>query len=90
MLLDPFYVLEYPNWVQNVAIDTNDKLVLVEQHRHGLGISSLEVPIGGIEADDDDPIAAARRELEEETGFRSSDWQLIATLAANPANQTRL
>jgi 8-oxo-dGDP phosphatase len=88
VLLDPFYVIEYPDWVQIVAIDADDRLVLVEQYRHGLGISSLELPAGAIEADDDDLIAAGRRELEEETGFRSGEWQLIATLAANPANQT--
>ncbi|WP_040508337.1 NUDIX hydrolase [Gluconobacter morbifer] len=88
VLIDPFYVLEYPDWVQIVAIDHTDRLILLEQYRHGWGTTSLELPTGGIEACDDHPIAAARRELEEETGFTSASWQHIATLAPNPANQT--
>lgn len=87
-LLDPFYVLEYPDWVIVIALDAKDNVVLVEQYRHGWGITSLEVPTGGIEPDDDDVIAAARRELEEETGFISGDWKLVASLAPNPSNQS--
>jgi len=81
-------LLEYPDWVQIVAIDRNDRVILLEQYRHGWGTISLELPTGGIETCDDDPISAARRELEEETGFTSDSWQHIATLAPNPANQT--
>jgi len=88
MLIDPFYVLEYPDWVQIVAIDHTDRLILLEQYRHGWGTTSLELPTGGIESCDNNPISAARRELEEETGFTSDSWQHIATLAPNPANQT--
>jgi 8-oxo-dGDP phosphatase len=86
--IDPFYVLEYPDWVQIVAIDENDQLVLVEQYRHGLGISSLELPTGGVDPRDSDPVSAAQRELEEETGLRSDNWRLVASLAPNPANQS--
>jgi len=88
MLIDPFYVLEYPDWVQIVAIDHTDRLILLEQYRHGWGTTSLELPTGGIESCDNNSISAARRELEEETGFTSDYWQHIATLTPNPANQT--
>ncbi|MBS0995522.1 NUDIX hydrolase [Gluconobacter cerinus] len=86
--IDPFYVLEYPDWVQIVAIDRDDRVILLEQYRHGWKTTSLELPAGAIETADNSPIAAARRELEEETGFTSDFWQHIATLAPNPANQT--
>jgi 8-oxo-dGTP pyrophosphatase MutT (NUDIX family) len=88
VLLDPFYVLEYPDWVLVVAIDNNDRVILVEQYRHGWGTSSLELPTGGVELDDESPIATARRELEEETGYRSDHWQHLVTLAPNPGNQS--
>lgn len=86
--ISPFYVLEYPDWVQIVAVDDAENLILLRQYRHGRGIISLELPTGAIDKFDADPIAAARRELEEETGLRSDDWELIATTAPNPANQS--
>lgn len=84
----PFYVLEYPDWVQIVAIDTDDRLVLVRQYRHGAARIMLELPCGGVELADRDPVAAARRELAEETGYGSGEWRLVGTLWPNPANQT--
>ncbi len=81
--IDPFYVLEYPDWVQIVAIDEDDKLILVEQYRHGLEIISLELPTGGMEAQDGDPLSAARRELAEENGLR------IGRLAAHRYPRTQ-
>lgn len=90
VLVDPYYVLEYPDWVQIVAMDDEDRILLVEQYRHGLGVVSLELPCGAIEPGDDDPLAAARRELAEETGFEADRLELVATLAPNPANQNNL
>ena len=47
---------------------------LVGQYRYTLGRYSWEIPEGGC-ATDEDPLSAARRELEEETGLRASGWQ---------------
>ncbi len=82
----PYYVLEYPDWVIIVAIDDQDRIILVEQYRHGRGIMSLELPTGGVEPGDTDLVTAAARELAEETGYVSSDWQYLTALAPNPSN----
>lgn len=84
----PFFVTEHPDWVIVVAIDDAGCLLLVDQYRHGWGIVSRELPTGAIDPDDADIIAAGRRELLEETGYGGGTWQLIATLAPNPANQS--
>lgn len=82
----PFYVLEYPDWVQVVAIDTDDQIILVRQYRHGLGVISLELPAGGFEPTDAGPLEAAARELVEETGYVATSLRLIASLSPNPAS----
>jgi 8-oxo-dGTP pyrophosphatase MutT (NUDIX family) len=64
----PYYVLEYPDWVEVIALDADDNVLLVKQYRHGLGGMSIELPAGGMEPTDTDPCAAAARELLEETG----------------------
>lgn len=84
----PFYVLEYPDWVHVVAIDTEDHVLLVRQYRHGFGGSTLELPGGVIDATDNDPVTAASRELMEETGYSAESFQLLASLSPNPATHT--
>ncbi len=86
MRIAPFYVLEYPDWVQIVALDVDDQIILVEQYRHGLGVVSLELPGGGMEAADAGPLEAAARELAEETGCVAGSLRLIASLSPNPAS----
>lgn len=64
----PYYVLEYPDWVEVVALDVDDNVLLIRQYRHGSGGISIELPAGAMEPGDADPCAAADRELLEETG----------------------
>ncbi len=84
----PFFVTEYPDWVIVVALDEAGDLLLVDQYRHGWGVTSRELPTGAIDPEDADPIAAGQRELLEETGFGGGAWRLAATLAPNSATQT--
>lgn len=68
VVIAPYYVLDYPDWVEVIALDAADNVLLVRQYRHGLGGMSLELPAGGMESTDTDPLHTARRELLEETG----------------------
>lgn len=67
-VIAPYYVLEYPDWVEVVALDADNNVLLVKQYRHALGGVSTELPAGGMDAHETDPAEAARRELLEETG----------------------
>jgi 8-oxo-dGTP pyrophosphatase MutT (NUDIX family) len=86
----PYYVLEYPDWVEVVALDAEDNIYLVQQYRHGLGVVALEVPGGAVDASDANPIEAAARELREETGLSASEWEYVGALAPNPATHSNL
>ncbi|MCJ2069556.1 NUDIX hydrolase [Methylobacterium sp. J-030] len=86
----PFYVMESPVLAHVLAFDTDDRAILVRQYRHPLRILSLELPGGIVDAEDADPVAAAERELREETGYTSGHLDHLATLAPNPGRSTSL
>jgi 16S rRNA processing protein RimM len=52
----PYYVLEYPDWVEVVALDADDNVLLVRQYRHAMGGFSIELPAGGVDPADTDPL----------------------------------
>ena len=62
-----------------VALDEDDRVLLVDIDRFTVG-QSLEVPAGG--GDGQEPLAAAQRELREETGFEASEWTPLGSLNA--------
>ncbi|PST85243.1 DNA mismatch repair protein MutT [Pedobacter yulinensis] len=84
---DDYYVLEYPDWVNAIALTQSGEVILVQQYRHAADIISLEVPGGVIDAGEN-PETAIKRELLEETGYNFETCELIATLYANPATST--
>ncbi len=86
--ISPYYVMSYPDWINIVAITPDDHLLLVRQYRHAAGKFFLEIPGGGLDERDADSEKAARRELEEETGYIAQNWQLISTLYPNPSSHT--
>jgi ADP-ribose pyrophosphatase len=83
-IVEDYYVLEYPNWVNAVAITDDNKVLMVHQYRHAAGIVSLEIP-GGVIDDGETPEQALRRELLEETGYQFDDFELLCTVYANPS-----
>jgi ADP-ribose pyrophosphatase len=84
--LHDFYVLDMPDWVQVVPITASGRVVLVEQYRPGSGRVTLEFPAGLLEPGEE-PVAAAVRELEEETGLRGDAPVLVGEVEPNPALQ---
>ena len=86
-VIDEFHIVEYPNWAATVCIDSKGQFVFVEQYRHGVARSSLELPAGVIEAGEE-PAEGARRELLEETGYVSENWQFIGKCATDPCNHS--
>ena len=46
VVVDEYYVLEYPEWVNTVAITREGDFVLVRQYRHALGVTAMEICAG--------------------------------------------
>ena len=84
-----YYVLEYPTWVNVIAITPEGKFVMVEQYRHGLADVFTEL-VAGVAEKGETPLHAAQRELLEETGYGNGNWKLFTVLSANPGTMTNL
>lgn len=69
-----------------IAIDDEDHVLLVDQHRVPIGRRCLELPAGLVGDDhaDDTPESAAVRELEEETGYTAADIQNLGEYFSSP------
>jgi 8-oxo-dGTP pyrophosphatase MutT (NUDIX family) len=99
-----YYLLDFPDWVQVVATDTSQNIILVRQYRYPADISFLELPGGSLDPQPvssapsnggpgggpstEDPLSGAQRELLEETGYSSDDWHSFGFHYPNPAMQT--
>ena len=78
--------LDVPDWV-NVLAETDDgRWVMVRQWRVGTRTTTLEIP-GGMVDPGEAPLAAAQRELREETGYAADTWQALGAIEPNPAFQ---
>jgi len=82
-----FVVVRAPDWVNVVALTPDGHLVLVRQFRYGIDEFSLEVP-GGVMEPGEDAVAAALRELREETGYSGAPAKLLGSVHPNPAIQS--
>ncbi len=84
MLDHPYFRVSAPSWVNIFAITKDKKIVLVRQPRAGAMTLTVEVPGGNID-EGEDPLLAAKRELEEETGYIAGSIKPIGSISPNPA-----
>jgi 8-oxo-dGTP pyrophosphatase MutT (NUDIX family) len=84
----------HPGGVCVVAIDDQDRLLLVRQWRHAAGRALLEIPAGTLDREPDGSIeehaGAAARELEEETGSRAGAWRYLGAFWTAPGFTSEL
>jgi len=82
-----YYILEYPDWATAFALTEDNKVVMVRQYRHGLGVISTELP-GGVIDNNEKPKDAIARELLEETGYKFDLIEELGKVSPNPATST--
>ena len=83
-----FFVLDSGDWVNIIPVTADDRrIVLIRQYRHGTNDMTLEIPGGMVDREDPSPLHAARREMQEETGYDSEDIIPLGAIHPNPAIQ---
>lgn len=89
-IIPGYYVLEYPAWINVIALTKDGRMVMQRQYRHGLGQVNYELCAGVVDPTDASPLEAAKRELLEETGYGNGKWQQWMVLGVNPGTHTNL
>jgi len=77
-------VVHHPGAVAVVAIDDDDRVVMLRQYRHPVGTRLRDLPAGLRDADGEPPLAPARRELAEEAQLSAERWSLLTTTYSTP------
>lgn len=89
-IIPSYYVMEYPAWINVIAITKEGKMVMERQYRHGLARADYELCAGVVDPTDATPLDAAQRELLEETGYGNGTWKQLMVTSVNPGTHTNL
>jgi len=81
-------VVLHPGAVAVLALDDALRVLLIRQYRHPVGRLLWEIPAGLRDVAGEPPWATARRELEEEAGYRARDWRVLADYYTSPGFST--
>lgn len=81
-------VLVHTGAVGVLALDDDDRVLLVRQYRHPVGHYLWEPPAGLLDEPGEHPLDAARRELWEETGYRAQRWHVLVDFFTSPGGST--
>jgi 8-oxo-dGTP pyrophosphatase MutT (NUDIX family) len=74
------YVFEHPGAVIVLAVDEDERVACVRQYRHPALGTHLELPAGLRDADGEDPLETAKRELREEVELEAAEWRRLFAL----------
>lgn len=78
----------HPGAVGIVVLDVHDRVYLLRQYRHPVGMMLFEPPAGVIDRIHDDPLETARRELREEAGLEAADWRVLVDYFTTPGSSS--
>jgi ADP-ribose pyrophosphatase len=77
-------IVDHPGAVGVVALDADDRIVMVNQYRHAVGRRLDELPAGLLDVSGESPLVGAQRELAEEARLRADSWNILLDLHTSP------
>ena len=76
--------VDHPGAVAVLAMDPQERVLLIQQYRHPIGTYEWEIPAGLRDVDGEDERVCAEREVAEEADLRAATWALLSRYAASP------
>ena len=89
-VIDDFYTVTIPDAAMVAAITTDEEILLKKEYRYACGMEVIECPAGMFNPDEKDPLAVAKRELLEETGYSSDSWEYLGGTWESTSKLTNL
>lgn len=80
--------VDHTGAVAILALDGEDRAMLIRQYRHPIGRRDWEIPAGLLDIEGEDPLVAAQRELAEEVDLEASDWSLLSDIFTSPGGSS--
>lgn len=77
-------VVQHPGAVAILALDDDDRVLLIRQYRHPIRARAWEIPAGLLDQEGEAPLAAAQRELAEEADLAATRWDVLADFQNSP------
>ena len=88
MRIDDFYAITIADAAAVVAIDEAGQIILKKEYRYCYDRELIEIPAGAFEVGETDSLAVAQRELLEETGYASEEWEYIGSTVESSSKLT--
>ena len=82
--------VQHPGAAAVVALDDDDRVLLIQQYRHPIRRRDWEIPAGLLDVDGESPIETARRELTEEADLIASSWEPLVSIYTTPGGNDEI
>lgn len=76
--------IDHPGAVAVLALDAEDRVLLIKQYRHPIAARDWELPAGLLDMDGESPLDGAKRELGEEADLQATEWSLLSEFFTSP------
>jgi ADP-ribose pyrophosphatase len=76
--------VDHTGAVSVLAVDDDERVLLIKQYRHPIRAREWEIPAGLLDVADEDPLAAAKRELAEEVDLAAASWSVLSDYVTTP------
>ena len=76
--------VDHTGAVSVLAVDDEDRVLLIRQYRHPIRSREWEIPAGLLDVADEDPLEAAKRELAEEVDLSADSWSVLSDYVTTP------